>query len=352
MASKDTTPAGGKVTAESQVAKIFEWRRGFNAMHLIDIGVRLGLFRAFADTPGATAGEIAERLGYHAPYIETWCVTAYSFGLLDGEEDRSFRLAPHIDEVLATPGHPRGMGGYVRLGTEFATEDHRACLDAFRTGAALPFQGRDEAFSEAVAQGTFGLQVMSAYKLLPELPGLKDTLDAGGTLVEVGCGSGVHLLQVAKAFPRARCVGVEIDPTGLAIARRAIDAAGVADRIDLVAGGIESEVAAGTADVVVLIEVLHEIAPEIRQRVIDGCHRALRPGGWLLIVDETYPGSLAEARRPEFLFPVQTGFEELTWGNVVPTAEEQETLLRAAGFDGDIGREIVGEGFTVLTARK
>ncbi|MBZ0325392.1 MAG: helix-turn-helix domain-containing protein, partial [Alphaproteobacteria bacterium] len=68
MASKDTTPAGGKVTAESQVAKIFEWRRGFNAMHLIDIGVRLGLFRAFADTPGATAGEIAERLGYHAPY--------------------------------------------------------------------------------------------------------------------------------------------------------------------------------------------------------------------------------------------------------------------------------------------
>ena len=33
-------------TADSQAAKIFEWRRGFNAMHLIDIGIRLGLFRA------------------------------------------------------------------------------------------------------------------------------------------------------------------------------------------------------------------------------------------------------------------------------------------------------------------
>jgi len=37
-------------TADSQVAKIFEWRRGFNAMHLIDIGIQLGLFRALAAT--------------------------------------------------------------------------------------------------------------------------------------------------------------------------------------------------------------------------------------------------------------------------------------------------------------
>ena len=36
-----------EITADDQVAKIFEWRRGFNAMHLIDLGVRLGLFSAF-----------------------------------------------------------------------------------------------------------------------------------------------------------------------------------------------------------------------------------------------------------------------------------------------------------------
>ena len=40
-------------------------------------------------------------------------------------------------------------------------------------------------------------------------------------------------------------------------------------------------------------------------------HVVLKPGGWLLIVDETYPSSLEEARRPEFQFPLQTGFEEL-----------------------------------------
>ena len=345
-------PSAGP-TAEDQVARIFEWRRGFNAMHLIDLGVRLGLFKAIVETPGATSDQIAAALGLHPPYVETWCWTAYSFGLLDGdEEDRTFRLAPFFDQILANPGHPRYLGGYVRLGTEFATEDHRYCQEAFRTGATVPFQGRSEAFAEAVASGTAGLQGLSARKLLPELPGLKERLDAGGRLLEVGCGAGRHLLALTKAFPNARCVGVDIDPTGMAAAKAAIEQAGVADRVELIAGDVATAVPAASVDTVVMIEVLHEIAPGIRQQVIDACHRALRPAGWLLIIDETYPSTLSESREREFLFPVQTGFEELTWGNVVPTREEQESLLRNAGFAGEIARSIIGEGFTVLSVRK
>ena len=47
------------ISADQQVARIFEWRRGFNTIHLIDVGVRLGLFKALAETPGATAEEVA-----------------------------------------------------------------------------------------------------------------------------------------------------------------------------------------------------------------------------------------------------------------------------------------------------
>jgi ubiquinone/menaquinone biosynthesis C-methylase UbiE len=352
MTSANDAPAAGEPTADEQVARIFAWRRGFNAMHLIDIGVQLGIFKAFAEQPGATGSEIAETLGLHPPYVETWCTTAYSFGLLEGEEDRKFRLAPHMDVILTQPGHPRYLGGYVRLGTEFATEDHRYCFEAFRTGEPVPFQGRSDAFSAAVAEGTAGLQFLSSRKLLPELPGLKAKLDAGGTVLEVGCGEGRHLIQLAKAFPEARCVGVDIDPTGMKQARAAIKKAGLADRIELVAGQIGDAVADASVDAVVMIEVLHEIAPGIRQTVIDDCARALAPEGWLLILDETYPSTLAQAREAEYLFPVQTGFEELTWGNVLPTREEQDALLKNAGFKPEVGRAVIGEGFTVLSAQK
>lgn len=347
-----SAPAPGEITADTQTARVFEWRRGFNAMHVIDLGVRLGLFGAIAKSPGVTPGEVAATLGLHAPYVETWCTTAYSFGMLEGGEDRKFRLAPFMDQILANPGHPRYLGGYVRLGTEFATEDFRFCRDAFRSGATVPFQGRSDAFAETVAQATAGLQVLSARKVLPGLPGLTEKLEAGGAILEVGCGAGRHLLQLAKAFPGARCVGSEIDPFGLAAARAAIAAAGVADRVTFAAGDLATAVPAGGFDAVVMIEVLHEIAPGARQGVIDGCARALARGGWLVIIDETYPETLAESRRSEFLFPVQTGMEELAWGNVIPTRGEQERLLRAAGFTGAIDRSLIGEGFTLLTTRK
>jgi hypothetical protein len=90
----------------------------------------------------------------------------------------------------------------------------------------------------------------------------------------------------------------------------------------------------------------------MRQSVINACYRALGPGGWLMIIDETYPTTLAEVREKDFLFPVQTGFEELSWGNIVPTREEQETLLQTAGFSANIQRSIIGEGFTVLAVKK
>ncbi len=263
-----------------------------------------------------------------------------------------FIWPPYIDQILGKSTHPRYLGGYVRLGTEFATEDHRYCLEAFRTGKTVPFQGRSKAFAEVVAESTAGLQVLSARKLLPELPGLKERLVAGGTILEVGCGTGRHLVQLSEAFPQARCVGVDIDPTGMKAACAAIEAAGISDRVHLIEGDITAAVAERSVDAAVMIEVLHEIAPAFRQDVVTACHGALVADGWLMIIDETYPSTLAESREAEFLFPVQTGFEELTWGNVVPTREEQESVLRGAGFNGEIGRSIVGEGFTVLTTQK
>ena len=53
---------------------------------------------------------------------------------------------------------------------------------------------------------------------------------------------------------------------------------------------------------VVLVEVLHEIAQPLRPAVVAACHRALAPGGWLIVVDETYPGSTDELRDPAARF--------------------------------------------------
>ena len=193
--------------------------------------------------------------------------------------------------------------------------------------------------------------MVTAKMILPGLDGLAQRLEAGGTILEVGCGTGNLLVLLAKTFSKARCIGVDIDPQSLALARQRLEKAGIADRAEARQGNVGEAVAPASVDAVVMVEVLHEIAQPIRPSVIRESAAALKPGGWMVIVDETYPSTLEEMRKPEFRFALMTGFEEMVWGNVLPTREEQEKLLRDAGLTGSIERSIIGEGFTVLTTQ-
>jgi cyclopropane fatty-acyl-phospholipid synthase-like methyltransferase len=143
---------------------------------------------------------------------------------------------------------------------------------------------------------------------------------------------------------------VDIDQESVAMARKRVREAGLEARVEVRQGDLSG--LADSFDACVMVEVLHEIAHDIRPKVVADSARALRPGGWMVIVDETYPTTLAEARRAEFKFPLHTGFEELLWGNVIPTREEQQDLLRNAGLTGEVQRSLIGEGFTVLATRK
>ncbi|MHA6794642.1 class I SAM-dependent methyltransferase [Pseudonocardia bannensis] len=347
-----------EISADQQVGRIFGWRRGFDVTWLLAIGLRSGIVHTLAAHPGLTAAELADRLALHPPYTAAWCRTAHGFAVLDLDRPDGpsggapgYRLAPHLDTILTDPSDPRYLAGYVLLGAEVATRDFEATTDAMRTGAVLPFQGRGDGFARLVAEATRGLQTMTAHGILPKLPGVAEVLDAGGTVLEVGCGTGNLLIAMAGRFPGARLVGVDIDSDSLAAAAEKVAAAGYADRVSVHAGRVADAVPDGV-DVVVLVEVLHEIAPALRPGVMAEAAAALRPGGWLVIVDETYPSTPEQAREPEYRFPLMTGFEELLWGNVLPTREEQEELLRGAGLTGPVDRRLVGEGFTVLTTAK
>ena len=64
---------------------------------------------------------------------------------------------------------------------------------------------------------------------------LIDRLDVpqGGTVLEVGCGTGRNLIAVARAYPSARLYGFDISEEMLTTARAKIAAAGLTERITL-----------------------------------------------------------------------------------------------------------------------
>ncbi|WP_246747848.1 class I SAM-dependent methyltransferase [Methylobacterium sp. SD274] len=61
-------------------------------------------------------------------------------------------------------------------------------------------------------------------------------LPAGGSVLEIGCGTGRNLVRIARTYPDARCFGLDVSTEMLATAGRATARAGLAHRIRLARG--------------------------------------------------------------------------------------------------------------------
>jgi S-adenosylmethionine-diacylgycerolhomoserine-N-methlytransferase len=61
-------------------------------------------------------------------------------------------------------------------------------------------------------------------------------LDAGGSVLEMGCGTGRNLIAVARAYPKAELYGFDISEEMLKTAQAAVRRAGLTDRIHLAQG--------------------------------------------------------------------------------------------------------------------
>ena len=110
----------------------------------------------------------------------------------------------------------------------------------------------------------------------------------GGTILEIGCGTGRNLIKIAQAYPGRPCFGLDVSAAMLATARQSVARAGLADRIILRqadATAFDPHALFGQAgfDRIVISYALSMILPW--QAVVEEALRRLSPGGELHIVD-------------------------------------------------------------------
>jgi S-adenosylmethionine-diacylgycerolhomoserine-N-methlytransferase len=110
----------------------------------------------------------------------------------------------------------------------------------------------------------------------------------GGTVLEIGCGTGRNLIKLARAYPRASLHGIDISAEMLETARRSVARAGLAHGILLAQGdatNFDPEALFGRAsfDRIVISYALSMIPPW--REALTEAARHLAPGGSLHIVD-------------------------------------------------------------------
>ncbi len=121
-----------------------------------------------------------------------------------------------------------------------------------------------------------------ARMVVPSLEGLSDRLGApGGAFLDIGVGVAALSIAIARTWPDLRVVGIDPWQPSLALARKNVEKAGLGDRIELREQGAESLEDVAAFD---LAWVPIPFMPEpIVRTAYERAHRALRPGGWMLI---------------------------------------------------------------------
>ena len=103
------------------------------------------------------------------------------------------------------------------------------------------------------------------------------------TLVDVGGGLGGFLMTVLKRHPALRGILFDL-PAVIEQARELIAEAGLADRLELVAGDFFQEVPKG-GDAYFIRQVIKDWGDSQCRIILDNCVQAMNPGGVLLVVE-------------------------------------------------------------------
>jgi cyclopropane fatty-acyl-phospholipid synthase-like methyltransferase len=169
-------------------------------------------------------------------------------------------------------------------------------------------------------------------------------------LLDVGCGGGWALVQIAERFPATSCVGIDVEPNSIELAQRLIAERGLAERCQARVQRVD-ELGEGEAyDIATSVLVVHEIAPEAKPAAFAAVARALKPGGSFLVFDETYPETDSALQTMPARFAALAQWYEVTWGNVVDTRTRLHDLCEGAGLQ--VTEETTFSRFSILVAIK
>jgi len=197
----------GSVTAGMNVALTF-------------VGEQLGLYKGLAAIGPATSQQLADKTQLSERWVREWLYQQVCIGQITFDEAATeFSMSPEAKAVLADPEHPAYLGGMIHsVVAMYDTLEHLP--ECFRTGLGQSFDDKGEACACGIERMSRKFQQLHLVPdLLPSTEGAVAKLTAGALVADVGCGAGVAMIEMAKAYPHSQFIGYDISMNALGRAR-------------------------------------------------------------------------------------------------------------------------------------
>jgi 2-polyprenyl-3-methyl-5-hydroxy-6-metoxy-1,4-benzoquinol methylase len=266
---------------EQLYGQLFGKVEGAMTCVLGQLGDKLGLYRALAESGPVTSEQLAGSTRLNERWVLEWLRQQAAAGILQHEDDR-FSLSPEAEQIFAREDSPLfGAGIFDSVMGLMRTVD--GLEESFRTGVGEPY----DAFGKQTAVGIertfrpfFRSRLVS--EVLPSLDGVAAKLDEGAKVADIGCGAAVALAEMSKAYPKSQFHGY--DNSRMALARAEVNRAEAGTKNLTIHDTTHARLAEDESfDLITTFDCIHDMTHPAE--TIGAIRRSLKPDGTWFVAD-------------------------------------------------------------------
>jgi 3-hydroxy-5-methyl-1-naphthoate 3-O-methyltransferase len=322
---------------------------------VVNVNVEVGTFKALSDEALA-ADELAAQLGVDARALAMHLAALCSMGLV--EKWLGKWRATHLARTWL---HPQGAGfwGHFISQIDFNKTLRARLLESLRTGKRPGASGKDSGdttsrpaewergtMSREAAEGI--AKFMHAHSQAPALgAAAQGVFGELASLMDVGCGSGVYGIEIARAHPRLKVVLMDLKEMATE-AQKFIDRAGMGHQVTTAGVNMFTEKWPRGHDGHFFSNVFHDWSDETCRLLAQKSFEALPKGGRIflneILMDDDCTGPFPAAAF-SLLMLVGTLGKQYTLG-------EFRDILGSAGFVDVEAVRTGGGHYSLVSARK
>ena len=269
--------------------RLFGFYNGAMLTYMVNLGSRLGLFEAAAQGP-ATSAELASRTGLSERYVREWLATLTAGGVFDYEPATATYTLPPEHAVSLTGDAATNITGPSMTATMMG-KHVPAVAAAFVSGGGVPYSAFRPEFTEdqdTVSRRRHDTFLLTGYLAVP---GVRERLEAGARVADVGCGTGHAANLIAQAYPRANVTGFDFAVDAIGRGEAEAEALGLTN-VRFVAQDVATLPTEPPFDLITSFDAIHDQAQPAA--VLARIRAALAPGGVYLMIEPRASSNLED----------------------------------------------------------
>ena len=229
---------------------------------LVLLGDKFGFYKTLAAAGPLTPAELASKTGTVERYVREWAAQQAAAGYINYDtKSARFSISPEQALVLADENGPAFFPAMFEI-VACTLRDEPKVANAFRNGGGVGWHEHDACLfsgTERFFRPGYAMHLVSEW--IPALDGVREKLESGARVADVGCGHGASVILMAKAFPKSKFFGFDYHQPSIDRARELARQAGVADRATFERATAKDY--PGTFDLVAFFDCLHDMGDPV-----------------------------------------------------------------------------------------